>query len=474
MSRSVAEIIVDLTNFNPATADTNRRLSHGCYMIPVGYLGHEKHLKLLKDMINAKEDQHFDTSIAAGGIKIMECEEVETILEYIILKYDAENLNNTRNEHFVYEDNFNSALCEYMQNTASYGKLKRICRKYEVLSKENVDFVMSEHEGRANRTHKYFMRKGLSEDDARASSFAIAFYTGSRSEACSRGASLIARRANGIAIQERTVDEMKEASIILYYLVKGLSNIPYYWGYVTRACQLTDNELAFYSAGTLISWLQFSSSKRGKKVADADVFKNRNTQFKIYSLTGRRIQDFSNYDDEDEVLFLPHSTFLVFKHLTSHHGTQHTIYMRQIETGLSTWSVLWVDDRIFDENWENKAHMEYAASKAMNMNVHFIPKSRTDYALSFLKSPFGQRLKNRRTFRIVTDMTRDNERPAHNAGARLIKQIRQLGFQNQCMVFTGDKQKAENILKSELTNQEIVNTSVSVSTKDLRHFVNFQ
>lgn len=471
MSRSVAEIIVDLTKFKANSPD---KLSHDCYMILVGFLQNKTYLQMLKDMINAQEDHHVEEDVAAASIKIMECEEVENILEHITLKHDTKELTDARKEHFVYEDNFNPALCEYMENNASYEKLRRICRKYEELSKKNVDVVIGEHADRANKNYKYFVNKGLSEDDARASAFAIAFYTGSRSEACSRGASLVARRANGVVIEEKTVDEMKEASIILYYLVKGLSYIPYHWGYVTRACNLKDHELELYTPGALISWLQFSSSKRGKNVAKGGGFENRNTQFKIYSLTGRRIQQFSNYDHEDEVLFLPHSTFLVFKHVTSHHGQQHTIYMRQIETGLSKWSVLWVDDRIFDENWENKGHMEYAAAKAMNMNVHFIPKSCTDNAISFLKSPFGQRLKNKNTFRIVTDMNRENERPVHNAGARLIKRIRQLGFQNNCMVFTSNKQKGDELLAKELTNQELGNTFVTINIKDLKNFVNFQ
>ena len=83
--------------------------------------------------------------------------------------------------------------------------------------------------------------------------------------------------------------------------------------------------------------------------------------------------------------------------------------MRQIELGFCQWSILWVDDRIFDENWENKKHMEYAATRAIDLNVHFIPKASTDNALSFLRSVFGQRLKNRDIFRIITDMNRENE-----------------------------------------------------------------
>ncbi|CAF1296167.1 unnamed protein product [Adineta ricciae] len=255
-------------------------------------------------MINTREEYNDGSSetTAAASIKIMECEEVETIMEYIKLQHNAEKLNNARSEHFVYEDHFNPTLCEYMENSASFQKLKTTCRKYEAELKKNIDAVLNE-------------------------AFAIDFYTGSRSEACSRGASLVTRRANGVVIEDRTVEEMKEAAIVVYYLVKELSNITYYWGYVTRACQLNDQELALYTPGALITWLQFSSAKRGKNVADGGDFQHRNTQFKIYSLTGRRIQYFSNYDHEDEVLLLPHSTFLVFKHVIGSHGTQHTIYM---------------------------------------------------------------------------------------------------------------------------------------------------
>ncbi|CAF4889798.1 unnamed protein product, partial [Rotaria sp. Silwood1] len=60
--------------------------------------------------------------------------------------------------------------------------------------------------------------------------------------------------------------------------------------------------------------------------------------------------------------------------------------------------------------------MEYASTQALNMDVRFIPKSTTENALSFLRSPFGQRLKNKETFRVVTDVNHENEYPVHNAG----------------------------------------------------------
>ncbi|CAF4375644.1 unnamed protein product, partial [Rotaria socialis] len=72
------------------------------------------------------------------------------------------------------------------------------------------------------------------------------------------------------------------------------------------------------------------------------------------------------------------------------------------------------------------------------------------------------------------DMNRENEQPVHNAGARLIKQLRQLGFQTQCMVFTSSKRKGDEIMKQELSDQELKNVIVTTSTSDLRRFVNFQ
>ncbi|UJR20567.1 hypothetical protein I4U23_023693 [Adineta vaga] len=332
---------------------------------------------------------------------------------------------------------------------------------------------MAEHEERVDLSYLYFREKNLSDDEAKALAFSLSFYTGTKSETCNRGASLIARTGNGEVIEPRTANEINEAAIILYYLVKSLSYIPFYWGYVTRACQLTFHELSMYTPGRLITWIQFSSSKKGKKVVNNTSFKERNTLFKIFSLTGRSIKQFSNYPEEDEVLFLPHTTFLVFNRKTFSNQQKNVIYMRQVELGLCEWSVLWVDDEIFSEDWEKKQHMEYVAASALDMNVHFIAKSSTDSALSFLQSVFGQRLKNCDTFRIVTDMNRRNEVPVHNAGARLIKAVRQMGFKNKCLIFTSNQKRAQQILNSELISKERQSVFVSTKIEDLRNFVNF-
>jgi hypothetical protein len=117
--------------------------------------------------------------------------------------------------------------------------------------------------------------------------------------------------------------------------------------------------------------------------------------------------------------------------------------------------------------------MEDASAKALNLNVHFIPKSSTDSALTFLRSSLGEQLKNQTTFRVVTDMNRENEEPTYNAGARLIKALRELGYRNECMVFTSDKKNGDQIIKSELNARERESVIVTTKVKDLQNFVNF-
>ncbi|CAF1677606.1 unnamed protein product, partial [Rotaria magnacalcarata] len=468
--RGAPSILSDLCSFNIMVAAEATRLPHDCYMIFVGRIADREQFQKLEKHTSSLGREDF-----VADYSMMETEEIEFFLEHVALAHvdNVEDLADNRFHHFVYEDNFNPHLFDLVRAQSSFRKLKDVCQRYEMREGIDIDFVMSQHEARTVASKKYFIDKGLSIDEAQGAAFALSFYTGARSETCNRGASLVARQANGQALESSTREELNEAAIILYYLVKAVSLIPYYWGYVTRACQLNDDELKLYMPGCLITWIQFSSSKKGKGVASNSTFEHRNTHFKIYSLTGRPIQKFSNYPEEDEILFLPHSTFFVFRHELGYHGTQHTIYMRQIEMGLCKWSILWVDDRIYDPSWENKRHMEAAAARQLNLNVHVIPKSSTASALSFLRSAFGQRLKSRDTFRIITDMNRENESPRENAGARLIKAIRRMGFENECMVFTMDKRSADRIVNSELSTQEKEFVTVTEAVSDLENFMNF-
>lgn len=142
--------------------------------------------------------------------------------------------------------------------------------------------------------------------------------------------------------------------------------------------------------------------------------------------------------------------------------------------GLSTYVVMWVDDNIFDENWGNKQLMEKASTLGTRVNVHFIPKSNTESALTFLRSEFGQRIKQRDTFRIVTDMKRTNETSPSTAGARLLLEVRNLGFQQSCLIFTGHEASAKEKLVLIFGTHQPTGVKVTQHESELEQFVLFK
>lgn len=389
--------------------------------------------------------------------------EIELLLREAKLVDSPSHFLSMREKFFVYEDNFQSVIAKAIGKRLSYNDLHKICSKL-------VEDSINDHEEKSQRTMPYFIYRGLSPDSARACAFALSFYTGTNSGRVNRGASLAARQGNGEIISSSENAEVEDTSIILYHLTLALSHINFYWGTVTRAVNMHNEDLDQYKAGALVTWIQFSSSMRGDRPADA--FRNRNAVFTIQSLTGRRIKDFSNFPEEDEVLFMPHSSFLVTHVIRDNY--QSRIFLRQIELGFCEHSILWVDDHILDEFWENKRLMEKASTLGGKINVHFIPKVDTKGALAFLQSPFGQRLKGTSNFRIVTDMHRDNESPAENAGARLLSEVRRLGFDCSSLVFTMRESDCVEHLKKCLQSEHNKNICVTSDTKIVQQFVCFQ
>ena len=136
--------------------------------------------------------------------------------------------------------------------------------------------------------------------------------------------------------------------------------------------------------------------------------------------------------------------------------------------------MLWVDDHIYHDWWENKEHMEKASTLGSQVNVHFIPKSTTENAITFLRSEFGKRLKNSTTFRIVTDMNRDNESSPSDAGVRLLSEVRRLGFNQQCMIFTGNAAEGHKKVRKVFSENQLDGIQVTDDPDDLEQFVLFK
>ncbi|CAF3745011.1 unnamed protein product [Rotaria sordida] len=410
------------------------RLQHCCYVQSVGKIPNYHNNLLSKDF---------------------QSEKVEKYLESVILYQNVTQLLKKREEYTVIEDDFGPTLAQMLTNgkKPSFTNLVEACRKFD------GDGFIQLHLITTETSHHHFLEKNINEDDAKAYAFAIAFYTGAYSEMLSLNANIFARRwQRNKATNAENVQVDDNAAMIMYYLIKGLSHINFYWGRVVRYVKLSEKDLNDYRPGEIITWLQFSSSDKGddKNAKHLQYFKERNTKFIIYSLTGRSIRGFSNCSqDEDEVLFLPHSTFL-------------------IELGLCKYVVLWVDDHIFDEWWENKGHMEKASTLGTQVNVHFIPKSTTEFALAFLRSEFGKRLKHSDTFRIVTDMNRDNESSPNDAGVRLLSEVRKLGFNQKCLIFTGNALEGFRKLSQVFHGNQLDDIKITEDPEDLEQFVLFK
>jgi hypothetical protein len=118
--------------------------------------------------------------------------------------------------------------------------------------------------------------------------------------------------------------------------------------------------------------------------------------------------------------------------------------------------------------------MEKASTLGSRVNVHFIPKSNTESALALLRSEFGQRLQDSKTFRIVTDMKRTNESSPSTAGAQLLHQVRDLGFHQNCLIFTGHEESARDKLDKIFGTRKPHGIEVTQDHTQLEKFVIFK
>lgn len=282
--------------------DGKTRLAHVCYV------------KLLGTVYNF-----------TGNLRGEDRDSYDLTIRHVSLHQDATELAERRAHYMVTEDDFAPTLARIISRNEgdySFDRLREVCCRFD------SPYGISKHDKTSEEKHVYFLNRNILPDDARAFAFAIAFYTGSQSEMINRGVSMIVRsRDKNVIIQSDEKKIGEDASIIMFYLVRALSHLPFYWGPMTRCVELTDKELEDYEPGALVTWLQFSSCMRGTSTPDA--FNHRNTRFIIESLTGRSIKYFSNIPNEDEVLLLPHSSFLVTKREFS--SDTHLITMRQVD-----------------------------------------------------------------------------------------------------------------------------------------------
>ena len=78
--------------------------------------------------------------------------------------------------------------------------------------------------------------------------------------------------------------------------------------------------------------------------------------------------------------------------------------------------------------------------------LNIIPKNSTQAAMAFLKSSLCQD-RNPSEFRIMSDMTRNNENPRYNAGARFVRLLLPKYENFKVMIFAGNKANVEQNLQ---------------------------
>ena len=383
---------------------------------------------------------------------------------YILNKFDISNprseiiLKYCKWEDYRKKNSYQNCIVKdsdyYLSVTTQYS-LGDLQKAVENFSQDNKAYQW--HIDQMNQKYEKMTSKTLSNEEKKACTLALSYYTGYKdnSDRASRNTNACIRGSNSYKKTENWSDG-EHFYPVIYYLSKAISSLPFYWGYTIRCVQLTEKQTHVYEPGTVVTWLQWSSSKIGKK--PAPYFEKRNTWFYIYSFNSREISQFSVYSEEKEALYPPFSHFLVFKNEIR--NGKHHIYMRQIEIGLYLNNIIWVDDNILNSDWENKNLMEIAYYNSKILKI--IPKISTETALAFIKS-FKKFLKTKTTkYKIISDMTRYNESPSNNAGARLVKYLQDYGFGNlEIMIFTSSKELALNELKK--LNVKI-NNNIKVTT----------
>ena len=316
------------------------------------------------------------------------------------------------------------------------------------------------HIEQMNQNYNKIKSNNLSTDEKKACALALSYYTGKKdnSDRSSRNVNALIRGENDFTKINGWTDG-EQYYPVLYYLSKALASLPFYWGYTIRCVNMENDIIENYEPGTVITWLKFSSSKVGQ--SPAPFFQGRNTWFHIYSFSSREISQFSIFDSEREALYSPFSHFLVFK--KEYENNKYHIYMRQIEIGLYVNNMIWVDDNIFNQNWENKALMEKAYSIKKDLKI--IPKISTECALGFINSfkPFMR--DGIIKYKVMSDMNRTNESEPNNAGARLVKSMQDNKIDNiETMIFTLSVINAHNELNRlcvDMNNNIIITSSSS-------------
>ena len=187
------------------------------------------------------------------------------------------------------------------------------------------------------------------------------------------------------------------------------------------------------------------------------------TKFIIKSKTGRLIESISVIPEEEEVLFMPGTTFFIYKTNTTIFGIDE-IYMDEVCLPFGEKKLLWVDDK--PEG--NKNLMMDQEKKGISVFWRNSTKEALDILINEERFLLNIGFDN---FKIVTDMVR-KENGGENvyAGAKLINELRRSQYFGEIAVFCHDVEMAIQNCQ----NEGVLNDSVKffASKHELTRWVN--
>jgi hypothetical protein len=240
-------------------------------------------------------------------------------------------------------------------------------------------------------------------------------------------------------------------------MVSGLARIPPSCGTVYRGAINPDTNIAVGSNVTLPA---FSSSSTNKNVA---IGFQKGTLYVIDACTPRAIKELSAYQSEEERLFGPMSVFKVTQIIDPNppQTNYKTIHLKEFENPTMLKTVLWVDD--VPNNNDN------VVKEARTKGIIIKQLPTTVDALNYLNNHKTLISRSLTGFRVITDMRRtENGVYIQDAGAKFIKELRNIGYNQKVLIYTSSagKQFAQA--------NGLINVVATESTSDAMKFGNFQ
>ena len=228
---------------------------------------------------------------------------------------------------------------------------------------------------------------------------------------------------------------------LLSLLIKGFRNLPPHRETVYRAAVMNP---MVYQENKIILWPSVTSCCTSREAAQdllsgstgssTGLMKRGESKilFCIESKTGRHIAELSCFPLEREVIFLPYSTFQITKVSKDEEKDFTLVHMTEAYPDVRGRRILlWVDD-VSLNNYQ-------MMNKAQENDVTIVELKNTRQACDFLSHHSFLLQRDASSFRIVSDMVRNEDgKLNYDAGLQLMQILQQkYGYQNKMVVFTG-------------------------------------